>query len=275
VISDFVGKAETIFTPSFFTQRSGFGCDSDDVIFIIGMPRSGSTLIEQILASHPMIEGAGELFELRNMTESIARKGAEKTPPTEAALPEAIANLTADNLLAIGTDYLQTTRRHRRTDRPFFTDKMPANWQLVPLIHLILPNAKIIDVRRDPFACCLSSFSTYFNQQTGFPANLEDLAQYYADYVRMMEHMDAVLPGRIHRVHYERVVEDFDTEVRRLLDFLNLPFDPACLRFHETERAVHTPSAQQVRRPINRDGLNHWQNYETWLTPLKKKIGVA
>lgn len=269
-ISTFVNRCETLFTPEFFAERNGVGFAADDVIFIVGMPRSGSTLIEQILASHPMVEGARELFELR----TIARRIAVGATP-EAAMPEAIAGLSAADFTAIGERYLQSVQRYRRSDRPFFTDKMPANWQLVPLIHLALPNAKIIDMRRNPLSCCLSSFATYFNLQTSFPTNLEDLASYYQDYARLMKHMDTVLPDRIHRIHYEQLVDDLELEVRRLLDFLGLPFHPACLRFHETERAVHTPSAQQVRNPINRDGLDAWRNYEPMLTPLQKTIALS
>jgi len=261
---DFVRSAEASFTSDFFAQHGGYGHDAANIIFIVGMPRSGSTLVEQILASHPMIEGGGELFELQEIAEDIRLNGAER-----ASMAEAISELKADELHMIGARYLASVRRHRRTDRSFFTDKMPANWQLTPLIHLILPNAKIVDVRRDPVACCFSAFTTYFNRHTRFPTKLTDLARYYNDYIRMTAHMDSALPGRIHRVRYERLVEDFEAETSRLLDHLGLPFDPACRLFNENPRAVHTPSAQQVRRPINRDGLDHWRNYERWLGPLQ------
>ena len=260
--SEFVQQCEAVFTSEFYASRNSQGCDADDVIFIVGMPRSGSTLVEQILASHPMIEGAGELFELRNLADTIARKSSKS-----ASLPDAIVQLNTNDPRFLGESYLRSSRRHRHTDRPFFTDKMPANWQLVPFIHLILPNAKIIDVRRPLPPCCLSSFATYFNGQTSFPTKLKDLAGYYGDYVRLMSHMDAVLPGRVHRVDYENLVEDVETETRRLLAYLGLPFDPACLHFDKNPRAVHTPSAQQVREPINRDGLDRWRNYEPWLAP--------
>lgn len=262
-----VGASEAIFTRDFFDQRQGQGHDGKGMIFIVGMPRSGSTLIEQILASHPMIEGTGELFELRDIAARLVGNDA-----TDAALPEAIARLGADALRALGENYLRSTRRHRRTDRPFFTDKLPSNWQLTPLIRLILPNAKIIDVRRDPVACCFSSFTTYFNRETSFPANMADLSSYYADYVRMMAHMDTISPAHVHCVHHENVVENLESEVRRLLDFLGISFDPACLHFQETRRPIHTPSAQQVRRPINREGLDRWRNYARWLTPITTKF---
>jgi hypothetical protein len=228
------------------------------------MPRSGSTLVEQILSSHPMVEGAGELSQLGEIVDRIG------TP-----WPQALPELGADALRALGQDYLAATRRFRRTDRPFFTDKMPSNWRYVGLIQLILPNAKIVDVRRHPLACGFSCFATYFSRDTAFPTSLDDLARYYRGYARMMDHLDAVLPGRIHRVQYERLVEDLEGETRRLLAYLDLPFHEACLRFHENPRAVHTPSAQQVRRPINRDGLGRWRDYEPWLAPLKDELGSS
>jgi len=260
---DFIRASTATFTPEFFAQHSGSGHDAGNIIFIVGMPRSGSTLIEQILASHPMVEGGGELFELGEIANNIALRGSGLT-----SLPKVISGLNAGELQEIGKAYLDSVHRHRRTNRPYFTDKMPANWRFAPLIHLILPNAKIIDVRRHPSACCFSAFTTYFNRQTSFPADLTGLARYYRDYVRMTAHMDAALPGRILRVQYEQIVEDIDTEVRCLLDWLDLPFDPACLYYYENKRPVHTPSAQQVRRPINRDGLHHWRNYSQWLAPL-------
>lgn len=265
---DLVCKSEAAFTPEFFARRSGHGHDAESIIFIVGMPRSGSTLIEQILASHPMVEGGGELIELREIADNLTRRVGAHVP-----LPEAISRLGTSELRTIGEKYLASVRRHRRTDRPFFTDKMPANWQLIPLIQLILPKARILDVRRHPLACCLSVFATYFNQQTSFPTELTDLGRYYRDYARMIAHMDAVLPGRVFRVQHEQVVEDTEGEARRLLDWLGLPFVPSCLRFHENQRSVHTPSAQQVRRPINRDGLDHWRNYERWLAPLQAALG--
>lgn len=267
-IRDLVRQTEARFDAEFFARRAGQGCDAPDPIFIVGMPRSGSTLIEQILASHPMIEGCGELFELQNLA---ARTIGRDRPQND--WPDAIAALSADELQALGQRYLVSVRRHRHTNRPFFTDKMPSNWRLLALIRLILPRARIIDVRRHPLACCFSAFTTYFNRETSFPTNLGDLGRYYADYVRMIAHFEAVLPRGILRVHHERLVVDFEGEIRRLLDRLDLPFDAACLCFHENPRAVHTPSAQQVRRPITNEGLEHWRNYEPWLAPLKDALG--
>lgn len=266
-VGDLVRRAATTFTPEFLAQRLGQGCDAPDPIFIVGMPRSGSTLVEQILASHPMIEGTGELPELNDIAKSVGRTG-----EAEPCWTDAVSTLGADELRALGESYLARTRRFRRTGRPFFTDKMPANWRYLGLIHLILPNAKIIDVRRDPLACCVSAFATYFNRETQFPASLSDLAGYYHDYADAVGHFEAVLPGRIHRVSYEKLVEDLEGEMRCLLTYLGLPFDKACLRFYENPRAVHTPSAQQVRRPINRDGLERWRSYEPWLGPLKNGL---
>jgi len=178
-------------------------------------------------------------------------------------------------LLAVGQRYLASTKRHRKTDRPFFTDKMPANWRYVGLIHLILPNAKIVDVRRHPLACCLSAFTTYFNRETCFPTSLGDVGRHYADYARTIAHFEAALPGKVHQVGYEWLVSDLENEVRRLLDHLGLPFDQACLCFHETPRAIHTPSAQQVRRPVNSEGLEFWRNYAPWLGPLKVAFAAS
>lgn len=261
---------EEALSATFFTERDGGGHPADDPIFIVGMPRSGSTLVEQMLACHPMVEGTGELFELQDIAATLSGNGTAGEP-----LPDAMAKLTPGELEALGRRYLDATRRHRRSDRRHFTDKMPANWRFVALIRLILPNAKIVDVRRDPVPCCLSAFSTCFNRGTSFPANLCDLARYHDDYIRMMDRIDATLPGYVHRLRYERLVEDPETEIRRLLHQLGLDFDPSCLRFHESRRPVHTPSAQQVRLPINRLGLDRWRNYEPWLLPLIEGLASA
>jgi len=262
---ELVGRVEAVFNVPFLTQRKGTGCAAPDPIFIVGMPRAGSTLVEQILASHPMVEGCGELFELQNLVAHLAQGHSPQTTWLDA-----IAKMDARELHSLGERYLASVRRHRKTDRPFFTDKMPANWRYVGVIHLILPNARIIDVRRDPMACCFSAFATYFNRETDFPADLEGLGRYHADYMRMIAHFDRVLPATIRRVQYESLIADPEREVRGLLDDLRLPFDMSCLRFHDTPRAVHTPSAQQVRRPINGEGLGFWRNYEPWLASLKK-----
>ena len=260
--SDLVREIEAVFTPDLFTRPAEPGRGVFTPIFIIGMPRSGSTLVEQILASHPLVEGLGELSELKEIATRIG--GA-----SPAGWARVVATLDAVELRGLGESYLASTRRYRCTDRPFFTDKMPANWQFVGLIRLILPEAKIVDVRRHRIACCFSTFTTYFNSRTSMPTNLFDLGRYYQAYIDAIDHFERILPGALHRVRYEEVIEDLEGEVRRLLAGLDLPFDPACLRFHENSRTVHTPSAQQVRRPINRDGLDRWRAYEPWLERLR------
>lgn len=257
-----VREIEAMFAPDLLARSAEPGRGAPVPIFIVGMPRSGSTLVEQILASHPLVEGLGELPELHE----IATRLGGASP---AGWIRAVKNLGAEELRELGETYLASTCRYRRTDRPFFTDKMPANWQYVGLIRLILPEARIIDVRRHRFACCFSTFTTYFNRRTSMPANLFDLGRYYQAYVEAIDHFEPLLPGTLHRVCYEEIVEDIEREARRLLAHLDLPFDPACLRFHENSRAVYTPSAQQVRRPINRDGLDRWRAYEPWLEPLR------
>lgn len=260
--------AHQALAPDFFSTRHGSRHDDAAPIFIVGMPRSGSTLVEQIVSNHPMVEATGELFELQDLASSIGGR-------TWAALPAAIAELTPTDLRELGQRYLAATRRYRRTDRPFFTDKMPGNWRFVALIHLILPNAKIVDVRRVPLPCCVSAFSTYFNRQAGFPATLRDLGEFYSGYTALSAEIDRRLPGRVHHLAYESLIDDPESEVRRLLDHLGLPFAPACLDFHDNPRPVHTPSAAQVRRPIDRAGLDGWRAYEPWLGPLKEGLATV
>jgi tetratricopeptide (TPR) repeat protein len=250
----------------FFNRRSDKGCDRVAPIFIIGMPRSGTTLVEQILASHPMVEGLGELFELGKIADQLG--GSDEA----GAWVEPAAALDADGLADLGRRYLALTRRYRRSDRPFFTDKMPANWQLVSLVAMILPNARIIDVRRDPIACCFSNFTTYFGRATRVPTDLRGWGLYYRDYVHTMDMHEGWLPGLVYRLDYEQLVDDPEGEIRRLLAHLHLPFDEGCLRFHETKRVVDTPSAQQVRKPLNREGLDRWRHYAPWLDPLKEEL---
>ncbi|MEO6255530.1 MAG: sulfotransferase [Sphingomicrobium sp.] len=237
------------------------GCDAPDPIFVVGMPRAGSTLVEQILASHPLIEGTSELPDLP----AIARQ--------RRGYPESAVAMSADERRAGGEDYLKRASVQRRTDRPLFVDKLPNNWLYVPLIHWLLPNAKIIDARRHPLGCCFSNFRQHFARGQDFAYDLADVGHYYADYVRLMAHVDAVLPGRVHRVIYERMVDDTEAEVRALLAACGLEFDPACLAFHETERAVRTASSEQVRQPIYRSATEEWQPYEQYLAPLREALG--
>jgi tetratricopeptide (TPR) repeat protein len=270
--SEQVRRSIALFTPAFFAARDRQGCPAPDPIFVLGMPRAGSTLIEQILASHPQVEGTMELPDIPALAK---RLGGKKLKSDTNAYPESLAELGADQLRALGEEYLERTRIQRKSGRPFFIDKMPNNWAHVGLIHLIMPNAKIIDARRHPLACGFSNFKQHFARGQGFSYDLGEFGRYYADYVRLMAHFDAVLPGRVHRVIHERIVEEPEAEVRRLLDHLGLAFDPACLRFYENERAVRTASSEQVRRPINREGVDQWQAFERWLDPLKEALGPA
>ncbi|HEY5721898.1 MAG TPA: sulfotransferase [Allosphingosinicella sp.] len=271
-IDDHVKRSIAFFTPEFFGAREGRGCAAPDPIFILGMPRAGSTLVEQILASHSEVEGTMELPDIPAL---VKRLGGRKLKREESAYPECLADLGAAELEALGAEYLERTRIQRKTDKPFFIDKMPNNWAHAGFIHLILPNARIVDARRHPLACCFSNFKQHFARGQGFTYEQEELGRYYRDYVALMAHFDRVIPGRIHRVINERLIEDPEGEVGRLLDFLGLPFDPACLRFHENERAVRTASSEQVRRPINREGMDQWRPFEPWLGPLKRGLGPA
>lgn len=238
------------------------GSDAADPIFIVGMPRAGSTLIEQILSSHSLVEGTSELPDIP----AIAGEGG-------GDYVARAAKMTAEQRRQAGEDYLKRASVQRRTNRPFFIDKLPNNWMFVPFIQLILPNAKIIDARRHPLGCCFSNFRQHFARGQDFTYDLDDLGQYYTHYVRLMAHVDAVMPGRVHRVIYERMVDDTETEIRALLDYCGLEFEPACLNFHETERAVRTASSEQVRQPIYRDATEEWQRYEEHLGPLKRALG--
>jgi tetratricopeptide (TPR) repeat protein len=270
--TEHVRRARALYTSEFFTARSGSGATAPDPIFVLGLPRAGSTLVEQILASHPQVEGTMELPDIP----SIARQLARREPRTRPiSYLDVVASLTRADLQALGESYLARTRVQRKTGAPFFVDKMPNNWLHAGFIHLILPNAKIIDVRRHPLACCFSNFKQHFARGQDFSYDLEDIGRYYRDYVELMANFDAVLPGRVHRVFYERLVEDTEGEVRRLLEHCGLPFDPRCLQFHENPRAVRTASSEQVRRPIFRDGVDHWRHFEPWLDPLKVALGPA
>jgi tetratricopeptide (TPR) repeat protein len=265
-----VVRSKRLFTREFFAARTGWGCDAADPIFIVGLPRSGSTLIEQILASHSLVEGTQELPDISMFARAIAKR----TSRAEAsAYPRALEKYSADELRGLGLQYLEQTRIQRKTSRPSFIDKMPNNFAHVGLIHLILPRARIIDARRHPLGCGFSCFKQHFARGQTFTYDLDELGRYYRDYVELMAHFDQVLPGRVHRVFYEDMVDDTEREVRRLLDYCGLPFEPAVLRFHENQRAVRTASSEQVRQPIFRDGLEQWRHFEPWLDPLKRALG--
>jgi tetratricopeptide (TPR) repeat protein len=258
-------------TREFFAAREAVGAASADPIFILGLPRSGSTLLEQILASHSRVEGTQELAEIPRIVLDLQGRDPDLD---NRNYPGVLSQLEPEDFLRLGEKYLSETRLYR-TDRPYFIDKMPNNFRHIGLIHLLLPNAKIIDARREPMACCFSNFKQLFASGQEFTYGIEDIARYYRTYLELMQHWDKVLPGRVLRVWHEDVVEDLETNVRRILEFCGLEFEPACLDFHKTERSVRTPSSEQVRQPIFSEGLDQWRNYELWLDPLKDALGDA
>jgi len=263
-------RAKSIMTREFFEERAGFGTGAPDPIFIVGLPRAGSTLIEQILSSHSAVEGTMELPEIISMTRVLRQQAGKEEPAT---YHDVLATQSRDELRELGERYIERTRIHRKQGAPFFIDKMPNNFAHIGLIHLALPNAKIIDARRHPLACGFSAFKQHFARGQNFTYSLDDIGRYYRDYVELMAHFDQVLPGRVHRVVYETMVDDTEAEVRRLLDYCGLPFEERCLRFFENDRPVRTASSEQVRQPIFREGLDHWRNFEPWLGPLKTALG--
>ncbi len=253
----------------FFAARRGWGCPAADPIFIVGLPRAGSTLLEQILASHSQVEGTAELTDIITISRRLGQKS-RSNPASK--YPEILKDLSAETCRELGESYLTTTRI-QRSDTPYFIDKMPNNFLHIGLIHLILPNAKIIDARRHPMACCFSGYKQLFARGQTFTYDLADIGKYYRDYVILMDHWDRVLPGRVLLMQYEDMVADTESQMRRLLDHCGLPFEDRCLRFYETERAIRTPSAEQVRQPIYRSGLEQWRNFEAHLGPLKEALG--
>jgi len=266
-------RLKETFTPQFFAERSGWGVEDAAPIFIVGLPRSGSTLIEQILASHSQVEGTQELTEIGRYAGELCGRDAESGLPLA---PEALTRLRAAEARALGERFLAETGAYRRLGRPFFIDKMPNNFWHIGLIQMILPRATIIDVRRDPMSCCLSNLKQLFGTTNQpFAYGMGDVAHYYRRYLGLMRHWDCVLPGRVLRVQYEDAVDDLEGSVRRMMGHCGLPFEPACLTFHETMRSVRTPSSEQVRQPLARDGLTQWRNYEPWLAPLRRALGDA
>jgi tetratricopeptide (TPR) repeat protein len=260
-------------TAEFFAARTGWGAHDPAPIFILGLPRSGSTLIEQILASHSGVEGTQELIEIGRYANELCGGDPDCHLPLH---PDALQRLTAAAARLLGDRFLAETATYRRLGRPFFIDKMPNNFWHIGLIHLILPGAIIIDVRREPMACCFSNLKQLFgtaNQE--FSYGFDDIARHYRTYLGLMRHWDEVLPGRVLRVQYEDVVADLDGSVRRLLQHCGLLFEPACLAFHQTTRSVRTPSSEQVRQPIGREGLTQWHYYASWLAPLRLALGDA
>ncbi|MCW5645663.1 MAG: sulfotransferase [Sphingopyxis sp.] len=258
-------------TADFFAARANAGDPAPDPIFILGMPRAGSTLVEQILASHSAIEGTMELPDIPALALGLGRETQGEGRHWVAALADA----PPERLAEMGAAFLRRTAVQRKTGKPFYIDKLPNNWRYVPLIRLILPNAKIIDARRHPLDCCWSNFRQHYAKGQAFSYGLTDMGAYYRDYVRLMAHIDAVQPGRVHRVIHEALLDDPEAQVRAMLSYLDLPFEDACMAFHTNARAVRTASSEQVRRPINRDGVDQWRPYEAWLGPLRDALGAV
>jgi tetratricopeptide (TPR) repeat protein len=270
-VATFVDAAIATFTAGLFDRYKAAGSPEHGPIFVVGLQRSGSTLIEQILASHSEIEGTAELMTMQNLWSELAALGARNgRSPFEQ-----IAQAEPALFRKIGEEYLVRTKAYRKQGKPYFVDKLPANWMNVGLIRLALPGATIVDARRHPMACGFSNFKQHYATGVDFAYDLGSIGRFYADYLRLMRHFDAVQPGAILHVLNERLIDDPEREVRRMLDHIGLPFDPACLDFHANKRAVHTPSAEQVRRPINREGIDAWRNYDAWLGPLREALGPA
>ncbi len=256
--------------PELFAGMAGAGHDAPDPIFILGLPRAGSTLLEQILASHSQVEGT---MELPNVLSLAHRLDGRRRLGDPANYPANLIDQPLASFADHGRAYIADTMVHRKMGTPFFIDKMPNNFRHIGLIHLMLPNAKIIDARRGAMGCCFSGFKQLFAEGQEFTYGLEEVGHYYRDYVRLMDHWDRVLPGRVLRVNYEAVVADLEGQVRRLLDFCGLPFEDGCVRFHENDRAVRTASSEQVRQPIYRSGVDQWENFSPWLDPLRQVLG--
>jgi tetratricopeptide (TPR) repeat protein len=263
-------EQKRVCTAGFFAERAGWGLADPAPIFVLGLPRSGSTLIEQILASHSMVEGTQELPDVQRIVHELQGRELNFDEPR---YPGVLPELDAAAILRFGEQYIADTKPNRILGRPYFIDKMPNNFRHIGLIHLILPNAKIIDARRDAMACCFSNFKQLFAQGQEFTYGIEHIARYYRTYVELMDHWDAVLPGRVLRVQHEHVIDDLEGSVRRILDYCGLPFEAGCIEFHKTKRSVRTPSSEQVRQPIFRDGLDQWKNFSPWLEPLREFLG--
>ena len=265
-----LAKFKALYTPEFFQTRAGSGADSTAPIFVVGMQRAGSTLLEQILSSHTAIEGAGEMAHSRFMARRL-----EDTlgPRVGTDYPGVLAHIDAGEFRALGEEYLAATLARRPLGRPYFVDKDPFNFWHIGFYQLMLPNARIIDIRRHPLGCCFSNFTSIFLHGLAHSYRLADLGRFYANYVEMMAHYDRVLPGKVYRMHYEDLIDDPEREIRRVLAWLDLPFEPACLDFHSNKRAVNSASSEQVRSPLYREALERWQHYEPWLGPLKTALG--
>jgi tetratricopeptide (TPR) repeat protein len=271
IIEDNTRRQKEVCTAEFFAAAGSYGVADASPIFIVGLPRAGSTLIEQILASHSSVEGTQELPHIQ---QTVAALRGRDPDPREPRYPVGLTGMSAEAIRELGQRYLANTRVYR-TGKPVFIDKMPNNFRHLGLIRLILPNSRIIDARREPMACCFSNFKQLFAQGQEFTYRLTDIARYYRTYLELMQHWNDVLPGWILRVQHEDLVDDLETQVRRILEFCGLEFEPACLEFHKTSRSVRTASSEQVRQPLYRDGLLQWKNFEPWLGPLSEALGDA
>jgi tetratricopeptide (TPR) repeat protein len=270
-IEDNTRRLIEICSEEFFVARTEAGAAARDPIFIVGLPRSGSTLLEQILASHPDVDGTQELHDIPRIVSELQGQGTNRNA---ARYPDLLPGLDPLLFERLGRRYLDETRVYRR-GRPCFVDKMPNNFWHVGLIHLMLPNARIIDIRREPMACCVSNLKQLFARGQDFCYGIDEIARYYRTYLELMRHWNRVLPGRVLRVNYEDLVEDLDASVRQILAHCGLEFDPACLAFHRSRRAINTPSSEQVRQPLFREGLSQWRHYDPWLDPLRETLGDA
>jgi tetratricopeptide (TPR) repeat protein len=269
IITEEFAEQQQVCSAQLLARGRTAGCQAADPIFIVGLPRAGSTLLEQILASHSMVDGTLELPNILSLSQRLRRR---ERQGDSRPYPALLADLSDEELRQLGEEYIEDTRVHRQA-APFFIDKMPNNFRHIGLIKMILPNAKIIDARRNPMACCFSGFKQLFADGQEFSYSLQDIGYYYRDYVSLMQHWDAVLPGEILRIENEALIDDFESQLRRMLDYCGLPFEEQCLRYYETERDIRTPSAEQVRKPLSRAGIDQWRNYEPWLTPLRDALG--
>ena len=264
-----VQRSMQLFTARFFAQRSGWGSERRDPIFIVGLPRSGSTLLEQILSSHSQVEGTRELSDIPAIGLELSARP-NSAGPTDYL--ESVGALGRQNAQALAASYLSRTQVYRPLNKPRFVDKMLGNFAHLALIHLMFPHAAIIDARRHPLGCGFSCYKQIFPRELGFAYDLSELGRHYRDYAELMQHFDTVLPKRVHRIYYEQLVADPPGEVQKLLDYCGLPFEQQCLHFYENSRVVHTISSEQVRRPIYSDSVDQWRHYEPWLGPLKDAL---
>ena len=260
-------KIKNFFTTEFFEQFKDVGSDLSDPIFVVGLPRSGSTLVEQILSSHSLIEGTTEHQNIIALSRKISKK---RKSSDKSHYPSGILDIEKNEFKKMGEAYINNTLDQRNTSKPYFIDKMPNNFFHIGLIHLILPNAKIIDARRNPMDCCFSNYKQLFGSGQGFTYSLNRIANYYIEYINLMNHWEKVLPGKVHRVVYEDMVRDTKNEIEKLIEFCGFEIEADCFQFYKNKRAVRTPSSEQVRQPIYSKGIGYWKNFEEWLTPLKE-----